>query len=422
MSIDTATGGFGRLPFEIYRRAKIRPFLALALVLSLLLVLPGCSGSDDVSGGKGGGDAKSKTPPVPVSVAVSARKDMPVALEAIGTVEPFATVGIRSQVAGILEKVAFREGDRVKRGELLFSIDRRPFSARFNQAQADLARDSAALGNARKQAERYRPAAEKGYVSEEQADQAQTSVATLTAAVQADEAALENARLDLENCTIRSPITGFTGQLLADRGNLVKAAADQPLVTINQIDPVKVSFSLPEQSVSELKMYLAQGGVEVTATPQDSALPPLTGEFSFMDNAVDQASGTILLKATFANPDQILWPGQFVKVRLRLTTRKNVTVIPTPAVQTGQSGAYVYVISGEMIVEQRPVTVGFTYGDETVIDSGLAAGEEVVTDGQLRLRPGVTIKALQPGGKGDIPDEAEGADKSDSRNSAGTHQ
>ena len=395
MSIAKNTLGSCRFPFRFSGWAGIRS----ALAICLLMLLASCSGSPDAQGAKGSEGGKPKSPPVPVTVATSVGKDMPVALEAIGTVEPFATVGVRSQVAGILEKVGFREGDQVKQGDLLFAIDRRPFAARLNQLQAALARDRASLDNARKQAERYRPAAEKGYVSEEQSDQAQTSVATLTAAVQADEAALESARLDLDNCKIKAPISGYTGQLMVDRGNLVKASADQPLVTINEIDPIKVSFALPEQSVTELKKYLAQGGLQVTATPRDSSREPLSGKFSFLDNKVDQTTGTILLKATFANPDQSLWPGQFVKVSLRLTTRKNVTVIPTPAVQTGQSGTYVYVVKGGMTVEQRPVTVGFSVGDESVIDSGLAVGETVVTDGQLRLKPGAAIKPVISGSK-----------------------
>jgi multidrug efflux system membrane fusion protein len=369
------------------------------LAISLLLVLSGCSGSKGAKGEKGGG--KPKSPPVPVAVATSSRKDMPVELEAIGAVEPFASVGIKSQVAGVLEKVNFREGDPVKEGDLLFAIDPRPFAARLNQVQATLARDRAALDNARKQAERYLPAAEKGYVSEEQSDQAQTSVATLAAVVLADLAAIESAQLDLDNCTIRSPISGFAGDILTDQGNLVKASADQPLVTINQITPVKVSFTLPEQALPELKKYLAARTLEVQATLPGNGNQPVTGRFSFLDNSIDVTTGTIRLKATFANPDRSLWPGQFVKVRVLLTIRKDATVVPVPAVQTGQAGTYIYVVKKDLTVEQRPVTVGFTVGGDSVIEAGLAVGETVVTDGQLRLVPGSAIKLPEPGGKGD---------------------
>ncbi len=251
-------------------RLGIWPVLAICLGLALA----GCSGAKDGKGAKGEKGGKPKSPPVPVTVATSVAKDMPVVLEAIGTVEPFASVGIKSQVAGVLEKVNFREGDPVKAGDLLFAIDPRPFAARLSQVRAALAKDQAALDNARKQAERYAPAAEKGYVSEEQSDQAQTSVATLAAVVQADAAAVESAQLDLDNCTIRSPLSGFAGDILTDQGNLVKAADDQPLVTINQISPVKVTFTLPEQALPELKKYLAARTLEVQASLPGQVLSP----------------------------------------------------------------------------------------------------------------------------------------------------
>jgi multidrug efflux system membrane fusion protein len=376
-------------------RAGLWPVLSLCL----FLLLSGCSGAKEAKGGKGEKGGKAKSAPVPVSVATSMRKDMPVTVEAIGTVEPFASVGIKSQVAGVLEKVNFHEGDPVKAGDLLFAIDPRPFAARLDQARATLAKDQAALDNARKQAERYGPAAEKGYVSEEQSDQAQTSVATLAALVQADQAALASARLDLDNCTIRAPISGATGELLVTEGNLVKASDDQPLVTINQIVPVKVSFTLPEQTLPELKKHLTGGELAIWAIPPGDGAQPQSGRFAFLDNMIDQSTGTIRLKATFANPDRGFWPGQFVKVSLRLTTRRAATVVPAPAVQTSQTGAYVYVVKPDQSVEERPVIAAFSFGGESVIDSGLAVGETVVTDGQLRLKPGALVKALPAGAK-----------------------
>ncbi|NTV14907.1 MAG: efflux RND transporter periplasmic adaptor subunit [Desulfobulbaceae bacterium] len=390
--------------------------VGLLLLAFALLLTGGCSGGKESKGPKGGKGAetgKGKGQPVPVTVATSVRKDMPVELAAIGSVEPFATVGIKSQVAGVLEKVNFREGDPVQAGELLFVIDPRPFAARLSQIQANLAKDQAALANARKQAERYGPAAEKGYVSEEQSDQAQTSVATLAAVVQADTAAVESARLDLENCTIRSPLAGVAGDLLTDQGNLVKAAADLPLVTINQISPVKVSFSLPEQSLPELKKSLAARSLEVQASLPGAPDKSLVGKFSFLDNSVDASTGTIRLKATFANAERNLWPGQFVNVRLLLSTRQAATVVPVPAVQTGQNGTYIYVVKPDATVELRPVTVGFTVGGETLIEAGLAVGEKVVTDGQLRLTPGATIKLPEAGGQGVSSARADQADRSD---------
>lgn len=396
MSGRYSTAGANRFCLAFLGRPVIWPVLAV----SLFFVLSSCSGAKT---GKTAGGDKAKAAPLPVTVARSSQRDMPVEIGVIGSVQPFASVRINSQVEGILEKVNFREGDRVKAGDLLFVIDSRPFAARFDQARAALARDRAALGNARRQAERYLPAAKKGYVSEEQSDQAQTSVATLSAAVQADEAAVESARLDLDHCTIRAPISGYTGDLLVDRGNLVKAAADQPLVTINQVSPIKVSFNLPEQSLPELKKRLAAGGLEVRVSSPGSRAAPLSGRFAFLDNTVDPDTGTIRLKAVFANSDGLLWPGQFVNVRLRLTVRKDATVVPAEAIQTGQNGAYVYVVAKDLTVEERAVTVGFAEGGLAVIDSGLAVGETVVTDGQLRLKPGVTIKTV-PAGKADAPE------------------
>jgi len=381
------------IPAPAYAGGRaIFPPLWLLLALSLLLFPEG-----SISLAADNGTAKSK-PAAPVSVAVSSRKDMPVEIQAIGNVEAFASVEVKSQVTGLLEKVNFREGDRVKAGDLLFQIDPRPFSARLNQALATLARDRAELDNARKQAARYQPAAEKGYVSAEQADQAQTSVSTLTAAIAADEAEVEAARLDLENCSIRAPISGFTGELLEDQGNLVKAAADDPLVTINQVAPIKVSFTLAERLLPELKQHLAAGELAVEATPAGHSGAPQAGQISFLDNRVDSSSGTIRLKADFANREQALWPGQFIHLRLQLATRKDVVVIPSRAVQTSQSGNFVYVVKGDQTVELRPVTPGFSVGAESVIETGLEAGETVVTDGQLRLAPGVKVNAVEPRG------------------------
>jgi len=388
MSASLTSAANSRLPLSPGPRAGLWPILALCL----LLLLAGCSGDKEAKKK----DGKDKNKPVPVTVAVSSRKDMPVEVEGIGTVEPFASVGVKSLVAGVLDKVNFREGDPVKAGDLLFAIDPRPFVARLSQAKAALAKDRAALDNARRQAERYTPAAAKGYVSEEQADQAQTSVSTLTALVQADEAAVESARLDLGNCSIRSPLTGYAGGLQVDQGNLVKASADEPLVTINQVTPIKVSFTLPEQTLPELKKHLSARTLEVLATLPGNTAKPLSGKLSFLDNTVDPTTGTIRLKATFANPDRSLWPGQFVNVRLLLTIRKDATVVPAQAVQTGQAGAYLYVVKKDQTVEQRPVTVAFSVGNDSVIASGLAVGETVVTDGQLRLTPGAAIKAVKP--------------------------
>ena len=357
-------------------------------VLCMLFILTGCS---ENSPGPPATKGKGAAQPLPVKIATVVRKDVPVELRAVGLAEAFASVAVKSQIGGILQEVGFKEGDRVKAGDLLFRIDSRPYLSRLEQARAALAKDLAALENARKQAQRYLPAAANGYVSAEQSDQAQTNVATLEAQVLADRAAEASARIDLDNCTILAPISGYTGELFADLGNLVKAEADQPLVTINQTSPIKVSFTLPEQILPELKKYLASGDMQVIVSAAEA---PMTGKLDFLDNQVNQATGTIRLKATFTNPSRQLWPGQFVNVQLRLTTRKDATVVPARAIQAGQDGDYVYVVNSSQTVEQRPVTVAFSDDVQAVVDAGLSVGETVVTDGQLRLRVGAAVKPV----------------------------
>lgn len=357
-------------------------------IFCMLLILNGCSENPS---GQPVAKEKNSAQPFPVKTATVVRKDVPVELRSVGLAEAFLSVAIKSQISGVLQEVGFKEGDQVKAGDLLFQIDSRPYLSRLEQVRATLAKDQAALENARKQALRYIPAAKKGYVSAEQSDQAQTNVATLSAQILADQAAVSSARIDLDNCTILAPISGYTGELFEDIGNLVKAEADQPLVTINQTSPIKVSFTLPEKNLPDLKRYLTRGDLEVIV---NSAELTLTGKLDFLDNQVNQESGTIRLKATFDNQSRQLWPGQFVDVRLRLTTRRDATVVPTRAVQAGQNGDYVYVVNGSQTIEQRPVTVAFSSDAEAVVDSGLEVGETVVTDGQLRLRVGVTVKPV----------------------------
>jgi multidrug efflux system membrane fusion protein len=352
-----------------------------------MLILSGCS---DHKSGQPASTGKPAAKALPVKIASVVLKDMPVELRAVGSAEAFARVEIRSQVSGLLEKVAFKEGDLIKQGDLLFRIDPRPFASRLEQAAATLAKDRVDLENARKQAKRYLPAAEKGYVSIEQSDAAQTSAASLEATLIADEAALKNARIELDNCTILSPLSGYSGELFVDPGTLIKAN-DQILVTINQVSPIKVSFTLPEQALPEIKKHLMANDMTVIV---DSAGSPLTGKLNFVDNQVNQTTGTIRLKAIFNNDDHQLWPGEFINVRLRLTTMKDASVVPTRAIQASQTGDFVYVVKNDQTVEQRPVSVGFSVEDQTVINSGLEPGETVVTDGQLRLRAGALVQAL----------------------------
>ena len=367
-------------------------FLTSCIVLSLLLSLTSCSEPDT---GAQNSEKKSEGRTVAVSVADVSKADVPVTLTAVGNVEPYAAVAVKPQVTGILQEVTFREGEPVKKGEILFSIDKRPFAARVAQAQAALAKDQAALANARRQAQRYQNAVANGYVSSEQADQAQTSVATLEATLLADEAALTSARIDLENCLIRAPISGYTGALMVDQGNLVKASSDQVLVTINQLTPVKVSFTLPEQHLAEIRKRIAsQELTPLILNPQETA-QTLTGKISFFDNAVDPQTGTIRLKADFPNRHQELWPGQFLTVNIRLTILKDVTVVPARAAQSGLEGNYAFIINADQKAELRQLDIAYSNQEWAVISAGLQVGDVVVTDGQLRLRAGATVSIIQ---------------------------
>jgi multidrug efflux system membrane fusion protein len=335
-----------------------------------------------------------------VTVAAVERRDMPFELEAAGTVEPMQSVAVRAQVAGVLDSVGFHEGDLVRKDQVLFLIDPRPYRAALRQAQAALARDRAQAENARQNLERYRELAAKDYVTAQQLDEARATVAALEATVAGDEAGVEKANLDLQYATLRSPIDGRAGNLLVRPGNLVSADGQTPLVTVNQIDPILVRFALPATDLARVREH-AGPDVVVQAVPQGAPGPPLDGTLSFVDNAVDSLTGTILLKGRFANPEGLLWPGQLVHVAVRLFVERAATVVPAGAVVAGQEGSYVFVVGPEDKADLRPVQVERVANNVAVVGKGVEPGERVVTDGQLRLRPGarVTIKpppTLQP--------------------------
>jgi len=329
---------------------------------------------------------------VPVSVATVVQKTVPIQVRAIGNAEAYSTVSIKAQISGELTAVHFREGEDVHKGQLLFTIDPRPFRAALQQAQANLARDKANAENARVQAARYAKLFEEGVAPREQYDQMRTSADALDAAVRADEAAVEKAKLDLQYCTIYSPIDGRTGSLMVHPGNLTKANDVPILLVINQLNPIYVDFSLAQQYLAEVKKYMAEGKLKVEAILPDDAQHPELGKVSFVDNAVDTTTGTIRLKATFANQQRRLWPGQFVEVVLALTERPNAIVVPAQALQSGQNGQYVFVVKADHTVESRPVAAGSTVRGETVVEKGLQPGETVVTDGQIRLVPGSKVE------------------------------
>lgn len=337
---------------------------------------------------------------VPVSVATAQTRDVPVQVRAIGTVEAYSTVAIKSQVNGQVTSVAFQEGQDVGKGDVLFAIDPRPFQVALQRAEATLARDRAQLENAQAQEQRYAKLLQEGVIARELYDQFRTNLDSLQAAVRADEAVVEGAKLDLAYCTIRSPIDGRTGRLAVHAGNLVKANDNPVLVEILQVNPIYVNFAVPEQHLAEIKKRRASGRLKVDAVITGEEQRPEEGALSFINNAVDPSTGTITLKATFANQARRLWPGQFVNAVLTLSEQRGAVVVPSQAVQAGQAGTYVFVIRSDMTAEARPVAAGRTVQGVTVIEKGVAAGEQVVTDGQIRLATGTKVE-LKPAGPGD---------------------
>jgi multidrug efflux system membrane fusion protein len=326
-----------------------------------------------------------------VNVAKAVQKTVPIEVTLIGAGEAYSTVSVKAQVNAVLEQVHFKQGDFVKKGELLFTLDARPFQAALQQAQATLARDKAQAALDEVQAERYTKLYTEGVAPKEQYDQAKAAAEAQEAAVRADEAAVESSKLQLQYCWIYSPIDGRTGALQVYPGNIVKENDVPVLIVINQITPTYVDISVPEQYLGEVKKFMAQGRLPVQATPYGDTGPE-TGYLSFVDNTVDTTTGTIKLKATFANANHRLWPGQFSTVMIRLSEEENATVVPSQAVQTGQSGDFVFVVKPDLTVESRPVKVTRTVGNDSVIAQGIKWGETIVTDGQLRLIPGSKIQ------------------------------
>lgn len=366
----------------------IRGVLSSLIVASLL-----CSCSP-------GGKPPTTQPPkgVPVTIGSVIQKSIPIQARAIGTVEAYSTVSIKTMVGGQIMKVGFSEGQDVRKGDLLFEIDPAPYQAALKMAEAGRARDIALKDNAEKEVRRYASLVEKNLVPRQQYDQFASSAAALEATVQSGTAAVENARVQLAYCFIRSPIDGRTGSLLVQQGNVVKAN-DATLVTINQVVPIRVSFSIPEQYLADVRKYKAAGTLKVEAVPQDGKSDPVPGTLSFIGNAVDAATGTIQLKGTFPNVDRRLWPGQFANVILTLAVRSGAVVVPSEAIQTGQQGQYVFVVRPDLTVDARPIIAGETFAGETVIGKGVVAGEKIVTDGQLRLVPGTKVEAKQGTGR-----------------------
>jgi multidrug efflux system membrane fusion protein len=335
-------------------------------------------------------------PPIPVTVVQAAQETVPVRIQAIGNVEAYATVSLRARVDGQIVEAAFKEGQEVRKGQVLFRIDPRPYEAALRQAEANGLRDAAARDQARSQERRYKELLEKNFVSEEAYAQIRTNAATAEASAQASQAVLDNARLNLEYCTVHAPIEGYAGKIQVQIGNLVRANDVTPLVVINQVHPIYVNFAVPEQRLTEVREYMKSGSLSVQALAPGSDQPAASGTLIFVDNAVDPSTGTIRLRARFANKENTLWPGQFVNVSLRLFEQMDAIVIPSQAVQTGPQGQYVYVVGDDMLAQVRRVTVLRAEGERSVIATGLARGERVVTRGQLRLGPKTRVQIGKP--------------------------
>ena len=359
-----------------------------------VVVVGGILGYRQQSSGVGKKPARSSEArsAIPVTVTSVVQKNIPLQVAAIGAVEAYSTVAVRTQVTGTLTRVHFKEGQDVKKGDLLFTIDPRPYEATLKQAEATLAKDSALLENAREQARRYAELVKKEYVSREQYDQVRANANALEAAVEADRAAVETTKVQLSYCYIYSTLDGRVGSLLVNEGNLVRVNDATPLVIINQINPIYVTFSLPEQNLAEIKKRMVETAIKVQATIPESEDGPEEGTLSFIDNAVDRTTGTIKFKGTFANTSRRLWPGQFARVALTLSNQPGAIVIPSQAVQTGQDGQHVFVLKTDSVVELRPVVISRTVGGEAVIEKGLEPGEKVVTDGQFLLGPGSRVQ------------------------------
>jgi multidrug efflux system membrane fusion protein len=393
----------------------------------LALGIAGCTSGTSAAGPGGGGRGRGEGGAVPVVTTKVVEKDVPVDLAAIGNVEAYTSISVRSQVTGQLREASFHEGDMVRKGELLFTIDPRPFEAALQQAQANLVRDQALLSQAEAQlardaaqaeyqqltAERQAQLVARGIVSKDAAQQARSAADATGATVKADKAAIESARaqlvsqqaavdsakVSLDYTVIRSAIDGRTGNLAVKVGNLVTANQTE-LMTIAQVQPAYVTFSVPATHLPTIKRHMTDGKLSVVATPQDADAQPADGVLTFVDNSVDMTTDTIKLKGTFPNTDRRLWPGQFARVTLRLETLSHATVVPSQAVQTGQDGQYVFVVKADSTVEQRPVTVAQSLDQDVVIAKGVRTGETVVTEGQLRLERGSRVTTDLAGGGG----------------------
>jgi membrane fusion protein, multidrug efflux system len=378
---------------RVFALAAVVAVVGAAGLASYLIVADGRTAKSAKEGGQASGKGAGA---VPVTVARVLQETVAVRLNAIGNVEAFSTVALKARVDGQITDVNMREGAPVKKGDVLFRIDPRPYEAALRQAEANALRDVAARDHARAQEKRYQELLDKNFISKDGYAQIRTNAATAEATAKASQAVLENARLNLEYCTIRSPLDGYVGRVLLQAGNQARANDANPLVVINQVRPIYVNFAVPEQNLSEVRQYMAKGPLAVEVVPPETREPRPSGRLIFIDNAVDPTTGTIRLRAQFDNADATLWPGQFVNVSLRLYEQADALIVPSTAVQTGPDGQYVYVVNQEMFADVRRIAVQRTEGERSVVAKGLAKDELVVTRGQLRLGPKSRVQISKP--------------------------
>lgn len=388
------------------RFRKLSVLAVCVMAITAVCLLTGCNKNTAQAAGPGGPGGQ--RPPAPVVVSTVEQRDIPVQITAIGNVEAYQAVQIRAQVNGQLQRVLFKEGDDVRRGQLLFQLDKAPFQAALAQAEGNLQRDQANAVNAEAQAGRYTALEKQGVISREQADQMRTQAQANASAVNADKAAVDAARVQLRYTDIHAPIDARAGALLINVGNLIKANDTPFLVQLNQVQPIYVTFSIPETQLQAVRQYSAGGQLKVLAYPKGQTSNPAEGKLTFIDNGVDPTTGTVKLKATFVNKDRRLWPGEFVDVVLNLSMHKNAMVVPTKAIQTGQQGSYVYVVDQENTAKPQPVQSTGTFQNLTLVAGGLTPGQRVIVDGQLRVVPNgkVNIQSVVPGAAAEAPNSS----------------
>jgi multidrug efflux system membrane fusion protein len=363
--------------------------------LTLIACLAGC-GLVGCSGKGGGADARPVPTPVPVTVSSVLRKDVPVDVRAVGNAEAFNTVQVLPQVSGLIQEVHFREGENVKKDQLLFTIDTRPYRASLSAAQAELEKNKALAEQAHADLQRYEKLGAEGLASQLDLSKARANAAALDATLGENRASIQSSSINVNFAAIRSPIEGKTGSLLVHAGNVVSPTDVRPLVVIRSLAPIYVRFAVPEQFLPGVRNRFKQGPVVVQATPRGSGTEPATGELTLIENTVDAATGKIDMKARFPNDGEVLWPGQFVDVLVSLSIQRGATVVPESAVQTGQDGSYLFVVGPDLKATLRRLDVDRTTGTEVVVRSGVVPGDRVVVDGQVRLRDGAAV-VIKPG-------------------------